>query len=83
MIKHVNNCVQCPQGCIGHSCSKLDQIEIVCDSCGDEAEYSCDVGDYCKSCMVDSMNRWWNNADFDEKIEMMNACYDIKIHQVD
>ncbi len=56
MIRHVDGCVGCPReiGCIRGACPKEDEIELICDECGDYADelYDVDGSQLCASCVL-------------------------------
>ena len=49
-----NDCVGCPQGCIG--CGRQRSYQVIeCDECGDwnEVMYEVEGKDYCESCLFE------------------------------
>lgn len=56
MIRKVNNCVDCGLPCIGTSCRYKNELEIICDRCGDECYEAYDVNDetLCESCLLET-----------------------------
>lgn len=57
MIKHENECVGCPMGCKGNTCSDLNAPHVYCDGCGNEEEVYYDYeGEWlCKECYIETM----------------------------
>ena len=58
MIRFENQCVGCPQGCI--DCGRKHTPVFECDDCGDEVSalyYGNDMGQYCKSCLLDHVEQ--------------------------
>lgn len=53
MVKVVNNCVDCPMGCI--HCGREHEIEYYCDKCGSqEIELYDYYGEYlCLGCLIE------------------------------
>jgi len=57
MVRHVDGCVGCPRdaiGCIRGACPKEDEIEMICDLCGDYADdlYEVHGQQLCAACVL-------------------------------
>lgn len=64
MTKVENNCVGCE---VCWSCGRNKQEVVVCDVCGDYAEYETSEGDFCECCLEEM----WDNLPIEEKAELM------------
>ena len=66
-----NNCVGCPQGCIG--CGRNHQEVVKCDSvnCEEYATYTTENGDYCDDCLQAELDAIYYSLSLLEKIDLL------------
>ena len=59
MIKFENECVGCPQGCMGDSCPNRDVQHLYCDRCGADCEelYMFDTDELCRECLLEMFDK--------------------------
>jgi hypothetical protein len=70
-----NNCVDCPQGCIG--CGRSHQEIIKCDGyhCDNYAKYCIDGEDYCEECAYKLMSETIKNYTIEELAKLFELSY--------
>lgn len=50
MTRYESGCVNCGLPCWGKACPNYRVKTMICDTCKDEAEYTIEGEDFCKSC---------------------------------
>jgi hypothetical protein len=70
-----NECVGCPPdlGCLGSSCPYRNVEHIVCDLCGEPAEYVVDDEELCEDCAKERILEVFNNYDIFEQADMLDV----------
>lgn len=72
MIKKQCDCVDCDLPCIKEACPYYKSEIVVCDECGNYAEYSFfDEKDLCESCAHQYLSESWDESSIEEKAEML------------
>ena len=77
MRKTEKICVGCEPGW-ARTCSSCNLVseEIICDSCGNAAEYCWgEECDYCSECLDEAINFYWGMLKTDEKIKLLKEYY--------
>lgn len=79
MIRIEDNCVGCPteMGCLGSSCPYQNVESIVCDTCGNYAEYNIDGEDYCIDCVMEYVMDIFKELSIREQLELLDIDYSI------
>lgn len=77
MTIHENQCVDCQLPCIGSFCPLANVEVVVCDVCGDPAEYRIDYHDYCKKHASEYVEETWNGLSLLEKAEALDLGGDV------
>lgn len=68
-----NNCVGCE---VCWHCGRDEQEVVVCDECGDYADYKTSEGDFCEQHLEEMLNNMWKELTLEEKAELL----EIKIY---
>lgn len=72
MVKMENDCVGCPDYCIGSACKYYYDIpHFYCDECGKETEtlYKYDGDELCEDCILERLEA--------EEIDVEDECFNI------
>lgn len=77
MTVRVNQCVDCQLPCIGSFCTLANVEVVVCDVCGNPAEYRIDHRDYCKKHASEYVEEMWNSLSLLEKAEALDLGGDV------
>ena len=71
MIIRENHCVDCQLPCLGNACSLVNVPVVVCDVCGEHAEYRIDHQDLCERHAKEYIEEAWEGLSLLEKAQAL------------